>query len=216
MAFQRPGMSDFTGTVRRQPGHCVQPDTATRPTRSAPADAAAQPGAIALPAAPAVAYPIVPTGDHEQRQHVRLEPADAIHAVVHGRLAAQAGARHRVRAALRRQPSSSGLGHDQHQRDQHHRERLRQRVPARRRRTCRRTWPRAAAPRSRTPARPAPRRCRPSSRTSTGLPGAQAGDAARYTGADWTNATFLGYLAAMNPNPFGFMCNSAPAARRRT
>jgi hypothetical protein len=42
-----------------------------------------------------------------------------------------------------------------------------------------------------------------------GVPGAQAGDAARYAGANWTNATFLGFLAAMNPNPFGFMCASA-------
>jgi hypothetical protein len=41
-----------------------------------------------------------------------------------------------------------------------------------------------------------------------GTPGAQAGDASKYTGANWTNSSFLGYLAAMNPNPFGFMCNS--------
>jgi hypothetical protein len=42
-----------------------------------------------------------------------------------------------------------------------------------------------------------------------GLPGAQAGDASKYTGANWTNSSFLGYLAAQNPNPFGFMCNNA-------
>ena len=41
-----------------------------------------------------------------------------------------------------------------------------------------------------------------------GAPGTAAGDAARYAGANWTNSTFLGYLAAKNPNPFGFMCNS--------
>jgi hypothetical protein len=33
---------------------------------------------------------------------------------------------------------------------------------------------------------------------------ANAGNAAAYTGADWTNSTFLGFLAAQNPNPFGF------------
>ena len=42
-----------------------------------------------------------------------------------------------------------------------------------------------------------------------GVPAAQAGDPARYTGTGWTNATNLGFLAAMNPNPYGFMCNNA-------
>ena len=37
----------------------------------------------------------------------------------------------------------------------------------------------------------------------------KAGDASLYSGANWTNANFLGYLAAQNPNPFGFMCNNA-------
>ena len=35
-------------------------------------------------------------------------------------------------------------------------------------------------------------------------PASQAGDASKYTGANWTNTTFLGFLAANNPNPFGF------------
>ena len=38
-------------------------------------------------------------------------------------------------------------------------------------------------------------------RSSTGRPGTQAGDAARYAGANWTNATFLGFLAAHEPEP---------------
>jgi hypothetical protein len=37
-----------------------------------------------------------------------------------------------------------------------------------------------------------------------GLPGGQAGNAASYTSAQFTNATNLGFLAAQNPNPFGF------------
>jgi hypothetical protein len=37
----------------------------------------------------------------------------------------------------------------------------------------------------------------------------KAADVAQYSGANWTNANFLGYLAAQNPNPFGFMCNNA-------
>ena len=39
-------------------------------------------------------------------------------------------------------------------------------------------------------------------------PAANAGNAALYTGANWTNATFLGFLAAQNPNPFGFASNN--------
>ena len=42
-----------------------------------------------------------------------------------------------------------------------------------------------------------------------GVNGVQAGDAARYAGTNWTNSTFLGYLAAMNPNPFGFASTNA-------
>jgi hypothetical protein len=33
---------------------------------------------------------------------------------------------------------------------------------------------------------------------------ANAGNAALYTGTNWTNQTFLNFLAARNPNPFGF------------
>jgi hypothetical protein len=45
-----------------------------------------------------------------------------------------------------------------------------------------------------------------------GRPSTQAGDSAQYAGTNWTNATFLGYLAQYNPNPFGFLCNSVPTA----
>ncbi|HEY7287272.1 MAG TPA: TonB-dependent receptor, partial [Vicinamibacterales bacterium] len=37
-----------------------------------------------------------------------------------------------------------------------------------------------------------------------GQAAAQAGNASAYAGGNWTNATFLGFLAARNPNPFGF------------
>ena len=36
----------------------------------------------------------------------------------------------------------------------------------------------------------------------------QSGDATKYTGTNWTNTNFVGYLAAQNPNPLGFMCNN--------
>jgi hypothetical protein len=41
-----------------------------------------------------------------------------------------------------------------------------------------------------------------------GATSAASGDATKYTGANWTNTNFVGYLAAQNPNPFGFMCNN--------
>jgi hypothetical protein len=37
-----------------------------------------------------------------------------------------------------------------------------------------------------------------------GLSAANAANTAAYTGGSWTNSTFLGFLAAQNPNPFGF------------
>ncbi len=37
-----------------------------------------------------------------------------------------------------------------------------------------------------------------------GVAAANAGNAALYTGTNWTNQTFLNFLAARNPNPFGF------------
>jgi len=35
-------------------------------------------------------------------------------------------------------------------------------------------------------------------------PSGNAGNTAMYSGTNWTNASFLGFLAAKNPNPFGF------------
>ena len=41
-----------------------------------------------------------------------------------------------------------------------------------------------------------------------GLSSGSASTPAAYTGANWTNATFLGYLAARNPQPFNFASTS--------
>ena len=46
--------------------------------------------------------------------------------------------------------------------------------------------------------------------------GSRAGDASLYTGTNWTSASFLGFLAAQNPNPFGFMCNNAAGCTTAT
>lgn len=40
---------------------------------------------------------------------------------------------------------------------------------------------------------------------------ANAGNAALYTGANWTSATFLGFLASRNPNPWGFATTAGTA-----
>jgi Carboxypeptidase regulatory-like domain/TonB dependent receptor/TonB-dependent Receptor Plug Domain len=37
----------------------------------------------------------------------------------------------------------------------------------------------------------------------------QAGNTALYTGNNWTNSTFVGFLAANNPNPYGFASTNA-------
>ena len=49
-----------------------------------------------------------------------------------------------------------------------------------------------------------------------GQAAANAGNAAAYTGANWTSAAFLGFLAARNPNPHGFMCNNAAGCTTAT
>src|SRR5262249_57718094 len=41
------------------------------------------------------------------------------------------------------------------------------------------------------------------------LGAASAGSPGSYQGANWTNATFLGFLAKFNPQPFGFASNNA-------
>ena len=37
-----------------------------------------------------------------------------------------------------------------------------------------------------------------------GLPSSASGNTASYSGANWTNSTFLGYLARYNPQPYNF------------
>jgi hypothetical protein len=43
----------------------------------------------------------------------------------------------------------------------------------------------------------------------TGQSAANAANAAAYTGTNWASSTFLGFLAAKNPNPLGFLSTSA-------
>jgi hypothetical protein len=46
----------------------------------------------------------------------------------------------------------------------------------------------------------------------SGVNASRAGDPSVYTSTQFNSATNLGFLAAMNPNPFGFLCNTAPTA----
>ena len=41
-----------------------------------------------------------------------------------------------------------------------------------------------------------------------GQPSSNAGNTAAYSGTNWTNTTFLGFLSPLNPNPFGFASNN--------
>jgi len=49
-----------------------------------------------------------------------------------------------------------------------------------------------------------------------GQAAANAGNTAAYSGANWTSAAFLGFLASRNPNPHGFMCNNAAGCTTAT
>ena len=80
---------------------------------------------------PPVSLPAAPGVDHHTRQRLRSEHPAALHAVVVGGLAAQGHERLGDRGALRRQQARERLGHGQHQRAQHHQQRLPQRVPPR-------------------------------------------------------------------------------------
>ena len=90
------------------------------------------------------------------------------------------------------------------QRSQHRRERVPERVQGGAGQPDGESSPRAAGTRSRTPAWPARRRCRSSSRTSTRFRRPQPATTGSYTGTNWTNTTFLGFLAKYNPAPYNF------------
>ena len=125
MAFQRPGMSDFTGVFGDNQG--IQATLQADQNDQHAADPAAQQsGAARRPDGIAARGAGV---DHHPWQRLRSEHPDALHAVVVGRLAAQGHERLRDRVPLRRQQARQRLGFDQHQRAEHHHQRLPQRVP---------------------------------------------------------------------------------------
>ena len=74
----------------------------------------------------------------------------------------------------------------------------------RRRRTCRPTSRPAGETPSPTPARPGTSPLPIFAAAYNTVSAANAGNSALYTGNNWTNTTFLGFLAKYNPNPGGF------------
>ena len=84
MAFQRPGMSDFTGVFGANQGLQRQPEPRPRPRQPRHAAApAARIQPLTLPAAPAATYPHLPAAITNSVNMFDSEPADALHAVVH-------------------------------------------------------------------------------------------------------------------------------------
>ena len=83
MAFQRPGMSDFTGVFGDNQGISVDADSAIHDGNSARCRSCCATQPDAAGGAGGRRYPIVPPSITNSVQHVRLEPPDAVHAVVH-------------------------------------------------------------------------------------------------------------------------------------
>ena len=125
MAFQRPGLSDFTGVFGDNQG--IAGVAAARSDQRHAADSAAQYADAAGGAGGDAAGGT--RVDHHARQRLRPGHPAAVHPVVVGGLAAQGVARLGDRGALCRQPSEGTLGFDQPERAQHHQQRLPQRVP---------------------------------------------------------------------------------------
>ena len=204
MGYNRPGTSDFTGAIDDNPGvsligepHARASAISARRARSSCATRAD----VGPPANMPSTTGLPDDRRHHRRHHrVRAEAAGAVRDDVDRRLAAQARSQHGRRGALRRHALAPVLADLQLQRDQHRRERLPERVPRSRSRT---SSANIAADRGNTFA-------------YTGAPGTSplpiflahfnaigasgAGNTANYTGTNWTNATFLGFLAKFNPS----------------
>ena len=160
--YNRPGMSDFTGAFGANPGVSLigQPQRRARQPRHAGTISSCS----ATPRGPR------PAGDHAADARLP-DDATSSPATSHifepdlqvpyaqtwtGGWQRKLAQQHGRRGPLRRHALAAGVADLQLQRDQHRRERVPERVPAWRRRTCRRTSPPGAATRSPTPGRRAP------------------------------------------------------------
>ncbi len=199
MAYQRPGLSDFTGVFGDNQGIPVSlqrdQNNTTLPIllRNNPT----------LPSAPAGALPALPASVTTRGERLRPEHPAALHPVVVGRAGSARSRATRRSSCATSAAVTRALGFDQPERSRTSPATVSSPSSGRRRPTCRPTSPPAAARRSPTPARgtaPLPILLAHFNAQNA----ANAGNTALYTGANWTSATFLGFLAARNPNPWGF------------
>jgi hypothetical protein len=203
MAFQRPGMSDFTTPFGNNQGLSVSlnRDSTTGNLGALPR-LLRDPGALALPATPAVAYPSVPaiTSSLNVFDSNLQMPYTQSYTVGWQRKLGRdtafevryVGSRHRQdwETVNLNEVSITDNGFVQEFRKAQ--ANLQANLAAGRGATFAYT---GAAGTSPLPTFLA---------FFQGLPGAQAANSANYTSTQFTNATNLGFLAAQNPNPFGF------------
>src|SRR6185295_11309125 len=210
MAFQRPGMSDFTGVFGGATGNQgisvnLNRDSTTGNLGPLPL-LLRNPGSLALPATPAVSYPSVPaiTSSLNVFDSNLQMPYTQSYTVGWQRKLGQdtafevryVGSRHRQdwETVNINEVSITSNGFLQEFRKAQ--ANLQANIAAGRGTTFAYTGAPGTSPLPTFLA------------FFNGMPASQAGDTAKYSGADWTNSSFLGYLAAMNPYPQGFMCNS--------
>jgi hypothetical protein len=212
VAFQRPGMSDFTGTFGGNTGIFVP---LTRDSTNAGTLPILLRNSPVLPAAPAAVYPIVPTAVNTSVNafdtNIQL-PYTQSYSIGWQRKLTQdsalevryVGSRHKQDwdTINLNEPNITTNGFvNEFRKAQAN---LQANIAAGRGNTFAYTGAPGTAPLPTFLA------------FFNGQNAANSGDTAQYSGANWTNATFLGYLAAQNPNPIGFMCNNAPGCTTAT
>ena len=203
-AFSRPGMNDFTGQLRREPGRhdsdanrdTRQPGQPRRACRCCSASTAR----LGPPPFPSIAGLSADRRRHRGHQPVRSEHPGAVRRLLDGRHPAQRRQQHRRRGALRRHARRATTGQTLNYNEINIFENgflnefrvaqanLQANIAAGRGNTF--AYHRRARAR---------RRCRRSSRSSTRRRGASRTTRRRTRGANWTNKTFLNFLADSQP-----------------
>ncbi|MGH9386802.1 MAG: carboxypeptidase regulatory-like domain-containing protein [Vicinamibacterales bacterium] len=213
MAFQRPGMSDFTGTFGANQGIQV---SLLRDSTNTPLPILLR-NTPALPSAPSVSYPIVPTATTNSvnafDSNLQMPYTQSYSVGWQRKLTRDSalevryvGSRHRQDWSTLNlnEPSITSNGFvDEFRRAQAN---LQANIAAGRGNTFAYTGAAGTVP---LPIFLAHFNGQNTSRAS-------ASDASVYTGTNWTSAAFLGFLAAQNPNPHGFMCNNAAGCTTAT
>ena len=203
MAFQRPGMSDFTGPFGANQGLSVNlnRDSATGNLGTLPR-LLRDPGALTLPATPPVSYPAVPaiTSSLNIFDSNLQMPYTQSYTIGWQRKLGQdtafelryVGSRHRQDWETVNINELSITNNGFLQEFRKAQANLQANIAAGKGATFAYTGVAGTSPLPTFLA------------FFQGLPAGQAGNAAAYTSTQFTNATNLGFLAEQNPNPFGF------------